>query len=163
MGQFESLDHYGLGLWGPGAEESDFSGWSWEDWDRIAMEDWDALQPAQDAVEADGMRPKPVADRDTSTIRPWDILELEIPEEVTQVVAMLPDLISDSNTPSSTFTKHGTSQGSGNSLASPICDRPTGDSIPKAGSADNATPSADQWLCEHLSCGRVFSHRHKLK
>lgn len=155
FGQLESLDHYGLGSWDPGAKEDGFGGWNWEDWDTV--------QPAQNTEEVEGMGPAALDGRDTTTIRAWDLLELEIPEEGTQVAYMPPDLTFDSNTPPSTFIKHGTSLVLDDSLAGPVFDRPAEGVVAKASLARNAASSADQWLCEHLNCGRAFTHRHKLK
>ena len=159
-GQLESLDHYGLGPWDPGAEEDGFGGWNWEDWDSMELEGWDTIQ---NTIDVEGMGPAALDGRDTTTIRASNILELEIPEEATQVAYMPPDLTFDYITPSSTFTKHGTSLVLDNSPARPVRDRPAEDVVVQAGSARNAASWADEWLCEHPNCGRAFTHRHKLK
>jgi hypothetical protein len=124
---------------------------------------WDTVQPAQNTVEVEGLCPAVLDGRDKTTIRAWDTLELEIPEEGTQAAYIPPDLTFDSNTPSSTFTKHGTSLVLDDSLAGHGCEVPTEGALTKASSARDAASSADQWLCEHLNCGRAFTHRHKLK
>jgi hypothetical protein len=55
-------------------------------------------------MDVEGMGPATLDGRDTTTIRASEILELEIPEEGTQVAYMPPDLTFDYITPSSTFT-----------------------------------------------------------
>ncbi|RFU29757.1 hypothetical protein B7463_g6569, partial [Scytalidium lignicola] len=152
-GLLESLDHYGLGSWDIGAEEDGFGGWSRTDWDRMVLGGWDTAQPAQTTVE-DG--------HDTTAIQAWDILELEIPEESAEVACMLPDLTFDSNTPSSTLTKH-TNLVLDDSSARPGYDRPAKGVVTKASSAQDTASSADEWLCEHLNCGKAFRHRYQLK
>ncbi|KAH8766516.1 hypothetical protein BGZ57DRAFT_856949 [Hyaloscypha finlandica] len=125
----------------------------------MELEGWDTIQ---NTIDVEGMGPAALDGRDTTTIRASNILELEIPEEGTQVAYMPPDLTFDYITPSSTFTKHGTSLVLDNSPARPVRDRPAEDVVVQAGSARNAASWADEWLCEHPNCGRAFTHRHKL-
>lgn len=86
-------------------------------------------------------------------------MELEIPEEVTQV---LPESTLDSNTSCSTST---TEDLSSLPNRSPAEEGREGPSNNDAGSipASNDVTSADEWLCEYPNCGRSFTHRHKLK
>ena len=164
-GQLESLDHYGPASWDLGAEEDDFGGWSWKDWDRMAWEGWDTVQPAHNTVEMEGIRPPAADGRDKTTIRAWDMLELEIPEEGIEVAysSMPPDLTFDPNTVSSTFSTSGTGLLLDDSPASPSYDRPTEDVVTKASSARDVVSSADQCLCDHPNCSQAFTHPHKLK
>jgi hypothetical protein len=88
-----------------------------------------------------------------------DAMELEIPEEVTQVS---PESTPNSDTSSSTST---TEDLSSQPNHSPAEEGREGPSSSDAGSipASNDTTSADEWLCEYPDCGQSFTHRHKLK
>lgn len=143
--QLESLDHCGLGSWDPGAEEDGFGEWIWANWDTV--------QPAQNPMQDE---------RDTTAIRAWDILELEIPEEDARMAYVPPDLTLNSNTPSSTFTKCG-SLVLDDSPAKSGDDGPAKGMVTKASSTQDAASSANQWLCEDANCSKAFGHRFELK
>ncbi|KAH8592123.1 hypothetical protein B0O99DRAFT_689904 [Bisporella sp. PMI_857] len=128
----------------------------------MAIEDWGTVQAAQNRVEVEGVSPALLNRRDTATVRAWEISRLEVPAEGTQAEYIPPDIPFDSNTPSSNFAKHGTSQVLDDTSAGLVCDRPAEDAVSAASSARNATPLVDKWLCEHPNCGRAFTHRHKL-
>ena len=94
-----------------------------------------------------------LGERNSTTIQGLDTLELEIPEEMPQVTFVSPDLTFDSDTPSSTLTKGNTSLIRKSSAAEGGYYEP----------ANTDAASVDEWPCEHPNCGRVFTHRHKLK
>jgi hypothetical protein len=78
-------------------------------------------------------------------------MELEIPQERAPIPIREP---SPSTVPSSDPAHNGTSPST-----SPEIESIEG----PASSASHGTPSAGEWLCDFSSCGKRFSHRHKLK
>ena len=135
----------------PGAEE-DVYRWDWEDSDA-------AWQPAQNATEVDGMDDAGL----DATIRAWDTLELEIPEEMAQAGFLSPDLTFDSNTPpSSTFTRGNTSSVQKGNAPDGGDYEPMENNAMAAPSRNEAS-SANEWLCEETNCGRAFARQCELK
>lgn len=159
FGWLESLDHYGLGSWDPGAGEDRYGSiWNWEDWDTVGR--WEAVQPTQitDTVEGTGAAESYI--RDTTIIPGCDILELEIQEEITEATFISPDLTSNSSTPS-TSAKKDTSLVLDVSIVEGDCRRHA-EAVTTSGLVRNESPLADEWLCNFPQCGRAFTHRHKL-
>jgi hypothetical protein len=82
--------------------------------------------------------------------------------EVTYATFILPDLTFDSNAPSSTSARKDTSLVLDVSLAEGGCRRHA-QAVAISGPVRDELLSADEWLYNFPCCGRVFTHRHRLR
>jgi hypothetical protein len=159
----DSLDHYELGLWDPGAEEGyvedggfGYNGMGFES--LFAEEEQWTNQIWGGSIEGQQLV---YADFDTE-LHAWesggDPMELEISQEAMHQ----PTGGTMSSAISSTSTIENPSPSTDESPAIQNAEGPSSSDAPVT-SASNDTTSAEEWHCDFPSCDKSFTHHHKLK
>jgi hypothetical protein len=171
LGWLDSLDHCGLGLWDPGAEEGyvedggfGYNGMGFEA--LFAEEEQGTNQMWGGSIEGQQLV---YADFDTkedqwvdTELHAWgwggDPMDLEISQEAMQqrTGGTISSVIS------STLTIDSPSPSTDESPAIQNEEGPSSSDAPLT-SASNDTTLAEEWLCDFPSCKKSFTHYHKLK
>jgi hypothetical protein len=172
LGWLDSLDHYGLGLWDPGAAEGYVEAGVFG-YDDMGFTSFDAeeeqgtnqmwggsIQGYQQTAAGFDAEQDRGEDMD---LHAWewggDPMGLEISQEAMHELtggttssaisstSMISDLVASTDS---------------SPAVQSIAEGPSSNDAPSS-SASNDTTSAEEWHCNFNNCGRSFTHRHKLK